>query len=53
MGFVLSWIANCHFTRVMLLARDMNCNFCQIDTIHGEGWMAAQEMNDWIQQRTE
>ena len=30
--------------RVMRLAKDMTCNFYQIDTIHGEGSMAAQEM---------
>ncbi len=42
MGFVLSQIVKRHFTRVMLLARDINCNFCQIDTIHGKGCMAAQ-----------
>ena len=28
----------------MRLAKDMTCNFYQIDTIHGEGSMAAQEM---------
>ncbi|MGO9022139.1 MAG: hypothetical protein ACLQVJ_27700 [Syntrophobacteraceae bacterium] len=53
MSFVLSRVAKCHFTRVLLLPRDMNCNFCQIEAIHGEGWMAAQEMNDCIQLRTE
>ncbi len=30
--------------RVVRLAKDMTCNFYQIDTIHGEGSMAAQEM---------
>jgi 4-hydroxybutyryl-CoA dehydratase/vinylacetyl-CoA-Delta-isomerase len=30
--------------RVMRLAKDMTCNFYQIDTIHGDGSMAAQEM---------
>ena len=30
--------------RVMRLVKDMTCNFYQIDTIHGEGSMAAQEM---------
>jgi Aromatic ring hydroxylase len=30
--------------RIMRLAKDMTCNFYQIDTIHGEGSMAAQEM---------
>jgi aromatic ring hydroxylase len=30
--------------KVMRLAKDMTCNFYQIDTIHGEGSMAAQEM---------
>ena len=28
----------------MRLVKDMTCNFYQIDTIHGEGSMAAQEM---------
>jgi len=30
--------------RAIRLAKDMACNFYQIDTIHGEGSMAAQEM---------
>ncbi len=30
--------------RVMRLCKDMTCNFYQIDTIHGEGSMAAQQM---------
>jgi len=30
--------------RVIRLAKDMICDFYQIDTIHGEGSMAAQEM---------
>jgi aromatic ring hydroxylase len=30
--------------RLMRLVKDMTCNFYQIDTIHGEGSMAAQEM---------
>jgi len=33
-----------HRIRAMRLAKDMTCNFYQIDTIHGEGSMAAQEM---------
>jgi len=41
-----------HRLRLMRLIKDMTCNYWQIDTIHGEGSMAAQQMHlygsaDW------
>jgi len=41
-----------HRLRLMRLIKDVTCNYWQIDTIHGEGSMAAQQMHlygsaDW------
>lgn len=41
-----------HRIRLMRLIKDVTCNYWQIDTIHGEGSMAAQQMHlfgsaDW------
>lgn len=41
-----------HRLRLMRLIKDITCNYWQIDTIHGEGSMAAQQMHlygnaDW------